>query len=398
MAVLLTLASSAAPHVRHRFLQLSVVDFFVRELSLEFEATQPGGGRSALPEVSSTGSFFDQLNRPGSTGLLQSGARRNPDTSRDGLPIDQLPNASGLAKRGRSHSSGHLLQLPSDRSKDSGSPYNTPSPPIPKLRLPGSGNRSHEGSKGTSPAGAESPRRLAFTRGASSRRGSPPRGASRLGREAAAQAASAAAEASGGGGASGTGSGSRPLIPKLGLGALGLSSREADDDEDMESSLSPGPGPREVSDSSEDEDDQRISTVAAVHVPPLELLQQLTPSGTGGGRPLDGSISAAISLDKEWMPSARAGAAASRAAGFGGGSSSSPVVDMNVEVSQEGAWSPAKLPSGFVFSGDLDEDVERLEALERVSFGCFYCVYFLFYVGLVLFFFVFCSCVREDAS
>ena len=42
MEVLLALSTThgSLPHIRHRFLQLSVVDFFVRELSLEFESTQ----------------------------------------------------------------------------------------------------------------------------------------------------------------------------------------------------------------------------------------------------------------------------------------------------------------------------------------------------------------------
>lgn len=351
MAVLLTLASSNAAHVRHRFQQLSVVDFFVRELSLEFEATQPGGGRTPLPGVDSSGSFLDQMSRPGSTGFLQSGVRRQSTT--DGTLEVPRP-ASAVSKRGRTQSSNQLLHLSSTR-KESGSPYHTPSPPVPKLRLPGSRPQSSESAKQLS--GAESPRRLAFGRGASSRRDSPPRGTSRMGREAQA-AAQAATE--------GGGSGSRPLVPRLGLGGLGLSSPEADDEDDLESSLSADPGPTVPSDDSEDEDG-RISTVAAVHVPPLELLPRrvTSPSGTGVGRPLDRAISTAISLDKGWMPSERTEEAVNEAAVEDGDGPS--VEETPRDVPEAVPWSPPKLPTGFVFSGDLDEDVERLEALERVS-------------------------------
>ena len=434
IGVLLALAGSAPPHLRHRFQRLSVVDFIVRELSLEFEANLPGGGRRGGGGMEGSSSAIDLVaaGKGGSAGKLQtsaSAAGLKGKASPVGSEKEIIAGATHQVrhKRGRSQSGVPLLPL---AGLEAGSPWSTPSPPVPKLRLPGSGGGGGGGGRSAADTpplsggggggggggselpspGTDSPRsRLSFSRNASSRRGSP-RTTSRLGREAAAQAAAAASRP--------------PSVPKLGLAGLSHSFRggggapglggtvndeyEYDDDDDddddafggggeeeeedefsPESARMPSRGHAQASDDSDGEDTDRISTVAMVPapVPPLYLLPRghsgsARSGGRGGGggggggapsgggsalssagpsRQLDRSISAAISLDKGWLPSARTAAAALEAAEGGSGDGGGGVALSGRRLRSDNS----SLPSGFVFSGDLDEDVEMLEALER---------------------------------
>lgn len=228
---------------------------------------------------------------------------------------------------------------------DKGSPWTTPSPTVPKLRLPGSGPRTSMDSEQKTPtAGGEDQHLSVNNRGASSR----------LGRDAAAQAAQLAAS-----GSTATGN----LVPRLsGLDMANLSLNDDDDDEDDENASQ---APPTTSTDSDDEDDDRISSaVAALPVPLLELPRGQAPlERAGPSRPLDRVISAAISLDRGWLPSARTAAAASEA-------SAASNDGRRRRSTSDGASEDKALPTGFVFSGDLDEDVELLEALERVSNVC----------------------------
>jgi hypothetical protein len=343
MAVLVALASSSAPHVRHRFQQLSVIDFFVRELSLEFEASQPNGGRLG-PSEGSTGDLL-AASRVGSAGRLHSANMKKNSPAGSSLdvttPLGTNVNQSHH-RRGRSQSGVPMLPL-----TEKGSPWTTPSPPVPKLRLPGSGPRTSIDSEQKTPIGegehaTTSPRHLSVNnRGASSR----------LGRDAAAQAAQAAA----------SGSTATATVPSSGMPHIALHFNEEDDDDNASQGA---PLTSSSTTDSDDEDDDRISSaVAALPVPLLALPREQAPlERAGPSRPLDRAISAAISLDRGWLPSARTAAAASEASasieGRGRRRSS---------TSGGGSEDNKALPSGFVFSGDLDEDVELLEALERVS-------------------------------
>ncbi len=380
MAVLVALAGSSAPHVRHRFQQLSVIDFFVRELSLEFEASQPNGGRLG-PSEGSTGDLL-AVGRGGSAGKLRSNLKKNSPASSSldmKPPLASTLQNSAHHKRNRSQSGVPMLPL-----TDKGSPWTTPSPTIPKLRLPGSGARSSMENEQKTPtaAGEEttSPHYLsANNRGASSR----------LGRDAAAQAAQAAASGSA------TSTTTAVLVPRL--AGLGLtpphgSTYSFNEEEDDDNASQGGPPTSSSTDSDNDEADDRISSaVAALPVPLLELPRGQAPlERAGPSRPLDRAISAAISLDRGWLPSARTAAAASDASASNDGGGRG----QRNSTSEENK----AVPSGFVFSGDLDEDVERLEALERVSYryrinyiarSFFLSLFFFFNAGFLMLYFFF---------
>ena len=415
MAALLSLAGTAAPHVRHRFQQLSVIDFFVRELSLEFEASKPGGGRLGAADGGSAADLLS-AGRTASLGKLQASTAFKKKGSPAGSAREGSPALAQINhKRTRSQSGIPLLPL-SSRKEEPTSPWTTPSPSVPKLRLPGSAPRSGDSAQHT--PSTENPQRGAATlhqqqsaaAAASSRRGSP-RGTSRLGREAAAVAVQREQQQQY---AAATDAGStigvqRPslMIPPLALlNPRGFSSPPGADASPSPSPQSSGAPPVAslmLSSSSGDDDDDvyedRISTVTSIQVPPLQLQRRQSPTssgvaagggGAGGGgqssRALDRSISAAISLDKGWMPSARTAAAAAAAGGGGGGESSggAAVSQKKVSISEE---TSVVLPSGFVFTGDLDEDVERLEALERVRF--FTHNYSFSFFTFIHFFFIF---------
>jgi len=349
ITVLVALAGSSAPHVRHRFQQLSVIDFFVRELSLEFEASQPNGGRLG-PSEGSTGDLLlaAAASRGGSAGNLQSAGLKNSSPGSSSLDMTTPLGGSTLNqshhKRGRSQSGVPMLPL-----TEKGSPWTTPSPTVPKLRLPGSGARMSVDSEQRTPTEAgedtSSPGHLSVSnRGASSR----------LGRDAAAQAAQAA----GSGATAATAGGLAPRLAGLGdIPHTFLSFNEEDDE-----NTSHGAPTISSTTNSEDEDNDRISSaVAALPVPLLELPRHQAPlERAGPSRPLDRVISAAISLDRAWLPSARTAAAASDA------SASNDGRGKKRSTSGGGSEDNKALPNGFVFSGDLDEDVELLEALERV--------------------------------
>ncbi|KAL4536328.1 hypothetical protein Ndes2526A_g05859 [Nannochloris sp. 'desiccata'] len=348
MAVLVALAGSSAPHVRHRFQQLSVIDFFVRELSLEFEASQPNGGRLG-PSEGSTGDLLAAAGRGGSAGKLHSAGLKKSSPGSSSLDMTTPLGASTLNqshhKRGRSQSGVPMLPL-----TEKGSPWTTPSPPVPKLRLPGSGARTSMDSEQRTPTAAgedtASPHHLSVNnRGASSR----------LGRDAAAQAAQAAASGS----ATATAGG---LVPRLaGLGDMPHTSLSFNEEDDENASQGV-PTISSTTDSDEEDDDRISSAVAALPVPLLELPRGKAPLEQAGPiRPLDRAISAAISLDRGWLPSARTAAAASDA------SASNEGRGRRRSSSGGGSEDNKALPSGFVFSGDLDEDVELLEALERAD-------------------------------
>lgn len=346
MAVLVALAASSAPHVRHRFQQLSVIDFFVRELSLEFEASQPNGGRLG-PSEGSTGdlSAAAAASHGGSAGKLQSaGLKSSPGNSFDmTTPLSGAALSQSHHKRGLSQSGVPMLPL-----TEKGSPWTTPSPPVPKLRLPGSGPRVSLDSEQRTPTAAgedtSSPGHLSVNnRGASSR----------LGRDAAAQAAQAAAS----GTLTTTAGGVGPRVASVGdMPHTSLSFNEEYD----ENASHGAPSISSTTDS-EDEDDDRISSVVAtLPVPLLALRDQAPLERAGPSRPLDRAISSAVSLDRGWLPSARTAPSASDT------SASIETRGRKRSISGGGSEETKALPSGFVFSGDLDEDVELLEALERV--------------------------------
>jgi serine/threonine protein kinase len=346
MAVLVALAGSSAPHVRHRFQQLSVIDFFVRELSLEFEASQPNGGRLG-PSEGSTGDLL-AVGRGGSAGKLNSSNMKKSSPGGSSLDMTTPTLQQSHHKRNRSQSGVPMLPL-----TEKGSPWSTPSPTIPKLRLPGSGPRGSVDSEQRTPAAAEEDAATAANRlSVSSRVAS-----SRLGRDAAAQAAQLAASGST---SATTASGLVPRLAGLGLGMprTNMSFNGLNEDENPSQGASPSASTTDSD--SDDEDDDRISSaVAALPVPLLELTRGQAPlERAGPSRPLDRAISSAISLDRGWLPSAQTAAAASDASASNEG--------------REGRRSTSEdknraLPSGFVFSGDLDEDVELLEALERAE-------------------------------
>ncbi|GAB4821632.1 hypothetical protein N2152v2_008678 [Parachlorella kessleri] len=107
MEVLLALASSKLPHSRKRFQQLSMMDFFVREVSLEFECSEP---RVARPRVSRSGSTEPR--------------RRSSSFSLDGDTTRRLSDRSA-----REGFQSVLLAKP-----DAATSANTP-PMVPALRL-----------------------------------------------------------------------------------------------------------------------------------------------------------------------------------------------------------------------------------------------------------------------
>lgn len=356
MATLLVLAQAggdAGPHVRHRFLQLSVVDFFVRELALEFEVNQPG-----VATMHRSDSSFSDVGPVSTSGGPKSGAgarfarigswKASPaGSARDSPLVGQQPGSQGRHKRGLSLTGNDLLE----------GNQPTPSPRVPKLRLPGSGDKLGGGDAPSSPALSPGSVSSGAAGRPSSRFGSP-RVTSRIGREAATQAANAAAAAS----SSSQDTTERPAVPKLGLGALGLS---------LESPDAEAPSnPQSVTSG-----DGRIS--AAASVPPLQLAGgQGRPHPPGLAlppRPLERFISAAISLDAEWPASGRAGPSDSK-------EETLEEESEEVEASEEHGtgsrrrggrrrWpsgsSVGSLPTGFAFTGDLDADVELLEALEQ---------------------------------
>lgn len=383
MATLLVLARAGceqAPHVRHRFLQLSVVDFFVRELALEFETSQPGVG-GGMPRAEASYGSVSELLSAGSKAvaarrLSHIGSWKGSPTG-SGAAADLPLSAGGVQrhphqhngsqskhKRSVSHPGKELLH-----QDELGTIIQ--SPLIPKLRLPGSAGKLSFSEACPSPHSPASERSdMSGVRPSSRRESSPPgRATSRLGREAVGTGAVAGCRLSAPDDASSAHpSSGQSAEPKLGLGGLALSIdlpdiAVASDEEEGVPLGSSGTG------------DGRISVAASV--PPLKLA-----SGTTS-RPLERFISAAISLDAEWPASSRAGPSDSKetvdeeeesgggfrnrknGAGGGGGT-------------RRRRWpsgsSVGSLPTGFAFTGDLDEDVELLEALENASLDANYVI------------------------
>jgi hypothetical protein len=361
MAALLALAGAggpAAPHLRQRFQQLSVVDFFVRELSLELEASREGAGAPPRRDSSSAGSAAEIAALSPAAPAGEPPAPGSAPASPEATPRGLAALGKARHRRAQSHSSisavGRLLQEgPARKIGSAGSKGSLGSlgslgsgPAVPKLRLGASfgGDEDSDAAAPGSPGSPGSaPRRRAPDLPPPARAGSL-RTPSRLGRDAPA----AGGEPEGGL----TRRLGAPLVPKLGLAGLGMTEPA---------------GPTAPPDFPGFDDEPRVhaSPAGPAHAaPPPEA----GAAGEGEGPPkrLVSMVSAAISLDCDWPLSTRGdgdgdGDGDGQAGGDGDGDGAAAAAPTPARMA---GFPASMLPKGFVFSGDLDEDVEMLEALE----------------------------------
>ncbi|KAL4458989.1 hypothetical protein ABPG75_013854 [Micractinium tetrahymenae] len=374
MDILLVLAANKSPHIRHRFHQLSVLDFFVRELSLEFEAKQPARGR--MHRLSSNGSQLEhRRTSSGSTfGGLESGIASPTMSLR--LPTVHEPEA--LASPG---AAVPLLRLPSRGSGGFGAAVaeaaGVASSPVLQLP-PGIGGRgavprlnlggavpslpSPGGQSTPSPGNSARHGRPPLPPSARSGKGATPRLTSRLGRTLSARSTDPALAAALAAAphqqqhqqhqqhqtsqqqppalAPAAGGLAKPGIPKLGLAGVGRS-------------LSSGVGRAEQAPAAA----VAASAVPAVRPPcpegraPSRVHFSPTPSRLAASDGESDTDSDSSSDDGGSPP-------VGGSAGMASGAASMRLTPLGLDV-----------PAGFTFTGDLEEDLDRLEALEEVSDG-----------------------------
>ena len=335
-----------------------MVDFFVRELSLEFEAKQPARGRMRL---SSTGSQLDHRRTSSAStfGGMESGTASPTVSMR--LPTLHEPEQAG--------SPVPLLRLPSRSSSVLGfsaEPASGTSSPNQQLP-PGIGGRGlavprlNLGSSLSSPGGQTTPSPRNSARHGRpplppSARGATPQLTSRLGRTVSARSSDAAATAAAASAAatSATAAGVPPLqlrqhgqqhaagprppsssgIPKLGIPKLGLAG--------ISRSLSAG---------------------STAPEPPAPLQPQARPDGRAPSRvhfspapsrmaPSEDEAESESDSSDDEQPGAGGAAATSDAGRSSSAASRATPVGLDV-------------PVGFTWTGDVEEDLDRLEAWEN---------------------------------
>eukprot|EP00887_Chlorella_sp_A99_P006671 scaffold3.g6671.t1 len=344
LAVLQVLAGAGAAHARHRFQQLSVLDFLVRELGLEAEAAQPGRCPAAR-----AGSMASNARRSSSTSSLLDSARASPQSS---------PAASVVMRQGAEAAQPGAPPAPLPRLPLTAAPApaadNAPvaqgsggklhsSLAVPRLNLGGFGSgASSPGGSGTSSPRSARLGRPPLPPSARAGMGNTPRVSSRLGRLPSGQAAdraptppslladAKAAKPSGSAFAiaadartGAAASDAKPAVPRLGLASLSHAS---------------GSG------------EQQQQRVAAPAVPQLQLGAALGAQRHAESHPSASTLDADSSSDEEVD-----GEAGRASGGRPGAAGQGPRTFAGMAV-----------PPGFVFSGDVEEDLERLEALEQV--------------------------------
>ena len=367
LQLLQTLAAGGALHTRHRFQQLSVLDFLVRELSLELEAQHPGrrsaAAGSAPRRSSSASSALELDSGRGGGGGGASGAS-SPASS-----LARQPALDAAVARSAS-APVPTLRLPLREAQAPQQPRGLGGAAVPRLNLGGfgglAGGAAHSPrDSGTPPPSSSRLGRPPLPPSARAALGSTPRMTSRLGRLPSVDRTPTPASMLGGGAPDNKGgrtssstfavaadgrmnmqlaplppAESRTAVPRLGLGGL---SKAGSDDCGMQQAH-------------QQQQQQQQQQYHGGPAPPAIPALQLHGLGRGASTP---------QLQRPPSPAPPSDACSSSSSDAGDyereghGAATIPPVSGQPTPAQV-----AELPTNFAFSGDLEEDLDRLEAME----------------------------------